>query len=257
VHATEYANVNQLLDDLLARIRAILGERLVGLYLYGSLVWGDFDMEISDIDLLAATTADITENEFVALERMHDDIAGVYEEWDDRIEVQYLSLAGLETFRSQTTRMGAISPGEPFHIVEAGEDWLMNWYLIREKGVALYGPSPRTIIKPIPKEEFVHAAVEHIKKWRAWITDTRHSRPYQSYAILTACRALYVYKNGEQVSKKRAAAWAETELPEWASLIASALKWRDEARTGKEVDHEATFPQAERFVHHVSNRLGD
>ncbi len=40
---TPYADINELLDQLLSRIQAILSERLIGLYLFGSLVTGDFD----------------------------------------------------------------------------------------------------------------------------------------------------------------------------------------------------------------------
>lgn len=255
MYISEYADVNQLLEDLLARMKGVLGEKLVGLYLYGSLVLGDFDHEISDIDMLAATAGDVTEDEAAALERMHEEFVREYEEWDNRIEVHYLSLEGLGTFRSKASKMGNISPGEPFHVIEAGKEWLMNWYIVREKGVVLYGPPPETIIPPISNEEFVQAAVEHNKGWREWIERTRHSRPAQGYAILTACRDLYTYRNGERATKKQAARWAERELPEWAWLIESALRWRAEARSEEEVDHEATYPLAERFVRFVSEQV--
>jgi predicted nucleotidyltransferase len=70
MRVTEYANVDELLGALLSEVRNILGEKLVGLYLYGSLAWGDFDHEVSDIDLLAATTTGIDDEEFAALKRM-------------------------------------------------------------------------------------------------------------------------------------------------------------------------------------------
>lgn len=50
---TPYEDVNTLLGALLARIRSVLGINLVGVYLYGSLPSGDFDPDVSDIDLLA------------------------------------------------------------------------------------------------------------------------------------------------------------------------------------------------------------
>jgi hypothetical protein len=61
------------------------------------------------------------------------------------------------------------------------------------------------------------------------------------------CRALYAYKNGDQVSKKQAALWAENELPEWSKLIQNALQWREDWRN-EQVDHEETFPETLRFV---------
>lgn len=57
------SNIKDLLDDLLQQIQKVLNKKLVGLYLYGSLVTEDFDHEFSDIDLLAVINADINEKE--------------------------------------------------------------------------------------------------------------------------------------------------------------------------------------------------
>jgi predicted nucleotidyltransferase len=73
MHQTPYADVNRLLESLLSRMRHIFREKLVGLYLYGSLTTGDFDPESSDIDLLAATSSDVSEAEFDTLRAMHRD----------------------------------------------------------------------------------------------------------------------------------------------------------------------------------------
>ena len=58
MYRTQYPEINRLLDSLLSRMRYILREKLVGLYLYGSLATGDFEPGVSDIDLLAVTSTD-------------------------------------------------------------------------------------------------------------------------------------------------------------------------------------------------------
>src|SRR5207302_1851908 len=155
------------------------------LYLYGSLVTGDFD-DISDVDLLAATAVDIDEIEFDALDRMQNALVLKYPQWENRLEIAYLSLRALKTFRTENSPLGIISPGEPFHIIQAGVDWLMNWYMVREKGVALFGPLPEAIIEPISKDEFIQAVKDHARAWREYFEEVR-SRPGQAYAILTMC----------------------------------------------------------------------
>lgn len=250
---TPYADINQLLELLLSGMQKILGAKLIGLYLYGSLVIGDFDPNISDIDLVAALSSDIDDKEFGTLQKMHDDFANGHKQWDDRIEVCYISVAALRTVKSQTSIVANISPGEPFHRREASKEWITDWYVVREKGITLFGPSPKTIIEPISKDEFIHSVKANAKAWRLWINDM-HNRKSQAYAILTLCRALYAYKNGEQVSKKQAALWAEQELPEWSSLIQNALLWR-EAWRDENVDHDATFPETLRFVHFVISQF--
>ena len=67
MNVTPYSDVNRLLNTLLTRMQSILHDKLVGLYLYGSLVTGDFDHDISDIDLLTVTSVDIDELEFEAI----------------------------------------------------------------------------------------------------------------------------------------------------------------------------------------------
>jgi hypothetical protein len=250
---TPYPHVNELLESLLAHLQKILSKKLVGLYLYGSLVTGDFDHDISDVDLLAATSSDIDEREFDALKTMQDNTVSNHQEWNDRLEIAYLSLHALKTFKTGTSKIAVISPGEPFHIKDAGKEYLINWYVVREKGLTLFGPLPGTIIEPVSKEEFIQAVKEHVRAWREWINDA-HSRPSQAYAILTLCRALYTCRHGEQVSKLRAAVWAEQALPEWSSTIKNALVWRQAWRE-EAVDHAATLPETRRFVNFVIDQI--
>jgi Domain of unknown function (DUF4111) len=174
-------------------------------------------------------------------------------QWQNRLEIAYLSLEALRTFKTKSSQIAITSPGEPFHFKEAGKDYLMNWYIVREKGKTLYGPPPQTIIDSMSKEDFVEAVKGHLREWPVYVYEMRKRGP-QAYAILTMCRALHIYRNGEQVSKKQAAQWAARELPEWASLIENALVWRkDYGNSG--LDQEATFPETLRFVHFVVDQV--
>ena len=79
-------------------------------------------------------------------------------------------------------------------------------------------------------------------------------RPFQAYAILTMCRALYAVQNGRQASKKQAAEWTQEQLPEWSEFIANALYWRQGWRE-QGIDHAANFPETVRFVEAVRERI--
>jgi predicted nucleotidyltransferase len=243
---TSYADINELLDNLLCQIQLVLNHKLVGVYLYGSLVWGDFDYESSDIDVLVVTSSAIDGKDFSNLQQMQHDLVATYPRWDDRIEIAYVSVAALQTFKSQVSEIAVISPGEPFHFKEAGKDWLINWYMVQEKGLTLFGPAPTTLIDAISQAEFIHAVQKQVQDWADWIYYMRQ-RKAQAYAILTMCRAFYAYKNATQVSKRQAARWAKQELPQWSALIENALLWRAAWRD-EGVDHDATFPETLRFV---------
>ncbi len=250
---TPYADIDELMSSLLSELQGVLGQKLAGLYLYGSLVTGDFDRERSDIDLVAVLSSDLGDTDLEQLHRMHDEFVATRPDWDDRIEVAYITATALKTFRSHTSTIAAISPGEPFHTKVAGREWLMNWWMVREIGVTLYGPPPAAYIGPISREEFVENAREHAQLWAEWIYDMRE-RPGQAYAILTLCRALYAFDTGRQTSKDQAARWAWERFPQWASLIQDALVWRD-AQGDEDVDHEATFPETVRFVRFAMDQV--
>src|SRR5947209_587760 len=251
IDLTQHVDINELLELLLGRIQAILGKKLIGLYIFGSLVTGDFDYESSDIDLVVALSADLDEKEFESIKMMHADIALIHKKWEGRIEAGYLSVANLKKPTLHCT-IALISPGEPFHVKETENDWIINRYVLREKGRVLFGPAPKTLVDPIAKEDLMHAFQELMKEWREWIkhTEVLHSRNYQAFVILTMCRALYTFNTGEFVSKKQAALWAEKELPEWSSLIRRALVWR-EAWRDEQADGDATLQETLRFVHYV------
>lgn len=251
---TEHEDINNLLEVFLTAITSILGEELFGIYLYGSLVCGDFDANISDIDLLVVTNDDIDKNEFSRLNDMHFELTKKFPDWKDRIEIAYIAKKSLKTFKTKKSQIAVISPGEPFNIKDAGTDWLINWYLIQEKSIALLGPDPNTFIEPISQQEYFDAVKNQAKEWYDWVTHTQSSRPFQAYAILTLCRALYALKEGQPASKMQAALWAENKYPQWASIIQKAIVWRTDYRN-KEVDPTLTYPEVEKTVREMSESI--
>src|SRR4029079_3029760 len=65
---TSYPQVNRLLEVILAGLRANLGDKLIGLYAFGSLVTGDFSLARSDLDLAAVLAEDLNETELARLQ---------------------------------------------------------------------------------------------------------------------------------------------------------------------------------------------
>jgi predicted nucleotidyltransferase len=255
VLVTQDTEIEALLDRLTEEIRRNTSDTLIGLYVYGSLVAGDFDKYRSDIDLLAVLDSDIEDETCGRLERMHARLVEDHPAWEDRIEVAYVPAPALWHFRTQTGRIAVVSPGEPFHLKPAGRDWLINWYMIRQVDVTLYGPPPHTLIPEISQSEFVETAREHAEWWKGRVYEM--STPgARYYAVLTMCRALYTNTHGTQASKKQAALWAKAYLPQWASLIQQSLDWLRE-RGEEETRDQEHFQETVRFVHDVANRIPD
>jgi predicted nucleotidyltransferase len=237
---------HDLLTMLLPEIRMIFSAELIGIYLYGSLVSGDFD-DMSDIDLMVVSSGSMSSAQFAALDALHQQAVRRFPQWENRLEVAYLPQRALHTFRTESSTIAVISPGEPFHYKEAGNDWLINWYIVREKGLALYGADVRAVIDPISHEEYLASVRRQVLEWGDWVQTVRDHVASQGYAILTMCRALYACTHGEQVSKKRAAQWAMQQYPQWETAIRDAWYWRSSWREESR-DPLETFPRTEQFV---------
>jgi len=254
VKPTPHPEVNALLATLQAGIDRALGDKLVGFYLYGSLVTGEFDPGLSDIDVAAVLTADLDEAEFARLHRMHDAIAAANPRWDDRIEVGYISEALVRAFDPLGT-IAVISPGEPFHPRAAESSWLFNLHVVREQGIALCGPPLSSLRDPITASALNAALQGAMRKWREWLPEAdpvMHAKP-QAYVVLTMCRALYAQAHGVSVSKRRAARWAADAFPVWSATIRDALAWYD-ATGDPDIDLAATRATTLRFAD-VATRL--
>lgn len=246
-------NVGAILDQLSAGLRAILRQRLVGVYLYGSLITGDFDSGISDIDLVVVMTGELDEARFKALHQLHQHVVERYPDWDDRLELAYISSAALRSFRQQSSTIGIISPGEPFHLLRAGADWLISWYALREDGVSLVGPPIQSLIDDIPASDYLEAVGEHIRNYRDSVKKP-HNKSALSYIVLTVARGIYTLSHRRATSKIKAAHWAKRRYPQWAELLESALRWRAnpdcDLRTAEQIR-----PEVADFVNDMLSQL--
>lgn len=221
--------VADILDQLTAGLCAALRDNLVGVYLYGSLITGDFDPSVSDLDLVVVLRQALDDADFEALQQLHETVIRDKPEWQNRLELAYISQRGLRRFRSEASTIGIISPGEPFHLIQAGSDWLISWYALREDGAALLGPPIESLVNPISAHDYLRAVREHIEGYRAMVTGMADAAML-SYTTLTVARGLYTLCHGQPASKIKAAAWAQEIFPHWSPLIQLAWAWRVDPR---------------------------
>jgi predicted nucleotidyltransferase len=239
--------VAAVLDAVREAIQSVIGPSLVGLYLFGSLVSGGFDAGVSDVDLIAVLAEAPNERLAARLRRMHEDIAQARPDWDDRIEVIYISKEGLVNCRTHTTTIGIISPGEPFHLVQARRDWALNWYPARENSIALIGPPIHTLIPPIQTGVYIDELRRYLADFTNRIDDAA-TPGSQAYAILSICRGLHTIRYGDRLSKRQAASWAQHAFPQWADLISRAIGWRDRQHDPERQDGHTTVQETRAFV---------
>ncbi|MCB8954506.1 MAG: DUF4111 domain-containing protein [Ardenticatenales bacterium] len=236
---TPYLEINALLQMLLDEVRAVLAAEFVGLYVHGSLASGDFAPGRSDVDFVVVTKGALPEEVLPALAAMHQRLRVNGGKWAAKMEGSYIPRAALRRHDPAHSHFPALRMDGSFDVDEHGSDWIIQRHILRQHGLALAGPSPRTLIDPVPAESLRQAAWGILDTWwRAKLDDPALLRTteYQSYAVLTMCRALYTMRHGQVVSKTAAADWARAHLEtRWHALIAWALAWPDD----DSVDHFA------------------
>jgi SAM-dependent methyltransferase len=255
---TQFSDVNALIASVSGELQAVLGEIMVGLYLYGSLTTSEFDPGISDVDLMAALSRELTADEFATLDAMHERITSAMPDFEHRLEIHYISVAALRR-HDPTYEQAVISPGEPFHRTRTDSDWVVNRWAIRERGIVIGGPAATDLIDAIPPSELLGAVRANVPEWRAWCAETAAgwSRPYQSYAIITMCRILGALDTGRILSKREAVAWAAESLSQpWPSLVGRAWEWRAAWRQHVD-DPAATLAETLRFLDYALDRASN
>jgi len=230
---SDYPEINSVLQEVLSGARDILRDHFVGMYLDGSLAIGDFDPDKSDLDFVVVTDSEISSDTFGALKAMHDRIASGPSKWASELEGSYISQRALRHDRRPAAHP-YIDRGNTLAMVqhESGY-WPIHRHILREHGVVLAGPLPRTLIEPVQSEELREAVRAILREWwTPMLVDAPllQNSFYRCYAVLTMSRMLYTIRHGVIVTKPIAARWAQRELEErWAPLIQHALAWSREA----------------------------
>lgn len=248
------AKFETLFEEILAALKQVLGGKLRGFYLYGSLVCGGFVDGTSDMDFFALLADELSAAEFAALDEAHSAFIAAHPEWENGLEIAYASQAALASFRERSSPIAVISPGEPFNLHEAGKDWAINWYLLRTQGRRLYGLPREQAFPEISQAQFIEDVRAQALEWGTWVEKTRDALHYQSYAALTLSRALYSITHGQQPGKQEAAEWLAEAYPQWAALIEWALAMR--VAEVAEGDAAESYARVRAFVDFVIAAIG-
>jgi predicted nucleotidyltransferase len=186
---------------LLGRLRDRLAARadVVGIYVYGSLMTGDYSPAASDIDVVVLVQREPDDAMTRELTELHTALAGT----------------GGPAGQLHCLYAGAGSPAdpEPLRTYWFG-DRMTQWHLklltqaeLTSAGVALYGPWPPPGIKPVPLAAIQAAVHEEItgywrevsRRRRLWLQDT-----WIDHGLVVLPRAEAVLTTGDLITKGQA-----------------------------------------------------
>lgn len=224
------SDIQNLLDDFLSEINAQKANLLRGFYLYGSLAYGAYNPQKSDIDFIAILNRPCTEDDLKLLAETHAQIRGKYP--SASLEGSYLQANDLGKLNSDLAPYPYFD-GE-FHPAGHYDVNTITWWTLKEQGICIYGEalkpdaislSWQTVIKDM------HANLNIY--WQDWASNPEkqqlliHDGAIE-WAVLGVLRQYYSFREQAITSKKDAGQYALLHLnTDWHPLIKDALLIRD------------------------------
>ena len=217
------------LDELMSRLRAVLGHRLVGAWLANSAARGDYLPGRSDLDV-AVGVADRLD------ERMKRRLADELRHGSVPCPAPRLELV---VYRGEVLRAPGPTPDWELNLntgpaiddhiglhpsAEPAHWFVLDLAMARERSVALLGPPLDELVEPIPDSTVIGA----LRASTAWHAAHEAEAPNR---VLNACRAWFWLEKRQWASKSEAAGWAITAGGD-AELIALAAAHRRGERAG-------------------------
>lgn len=252
---TPYPDLNEVLRQLVASIQAILADNFVAACLQGSFAVGGFDIH-SDVDFIVAIDQELPDDQVQALQAMHGRLFDLEIPWAQHLEGSYFPTETLRRYDLVGSDLWYLDHGANRLIRASHCNTVVVRWTVREFGVPLAGPSPATLVEPIPVTVLRREILAAMNDWGREILaepERYSNRFYQGYLVLNYSRMLHDLINGQTGSKRAGAAWAKKTLdPAWTGLIDRAWGGRpDPARSVRTPADPSEYERTLAFVQYV------
>ncbi len=217
-------------SEVQSTLKAILGESLLAIYIGGSTCFGNFRMNVSDIDIFAFVEKPLADEQ---KEHIYESLR------HDHLPCPAYGLDFI-IYRRDQLQPAPRSPIYEFSL-STGAHWvdevdfggeypggIIDLALLREQGIIELGPCPKEFIHPVNQDGLKEELMEGLDWHKHHVHDRFHD-PTGANAVLNACRALRYFAAGELVSKSEGGSWALSEMPEH-EVVSQALAMRDGER---------------------------
>jgi predicted nucleotidyltransferase len=260
---TPYPELDSIIDEHVKNIQKSLGNNFVGVYLQGSLATGGFDLT-SDVDFIVVINEDLTEKQVKEVQDIHTKTYNQNNRWVKRLEYSFFPKQILRKpsspyphgINTKDRELWYFDNGSPTIIRSDHCNTLVTRWTVREKGIAVIGPDPTSLIDPISPNALRKEIRDTFIGWGKEVLDKPklyENRFYQSYLVLNYCRMLHDLHEGEIGSKLAGVNWAKVNLDsKWIPLINYCWKEREDTSISvKQPAKTEVFEQSLKFVKYV------
>lgn len=245
------AKVREIVFNLRDGLQKTLTDKLLGLYLYGSLAYGCFNPEMSDIDFIVVLSDQLTSKEELNMSQLHQSL-GSDPEYGKRIEGTYLTEEQVKTDDYPPDFLFYVA-GKEFVKTKAGQgeqDFPMHRQHLYESGIKIIGYEPKKLFLPVPWEILKRSLQQEMP----FIKEQFEKRPI--YAVLNLCRVVRANQTHKLSSKKQGGEWGLQYFPaEFHEVIQTAL----EGYAHKQTDRQKQFltKNLSRFYEYCNERIAN
>lgn len=238
--------MRESLRKTLSDLHSIIGNNLVGIYLYGSLAMECFQPNSSDVDLI-----------FVTKDRLRREDSKRIIEYlrrtcskSNRIELSMIALDLVQNPRYPMLVDLHYEYWENTFTNEEDHEILSNLYTTRKRGFCVWGTPIIDVFSKIPAQYHLRSVMEDIKHTRKYLHESPAHIGYNVtvYWVLSSCRILAFIREGKVLSKLEGGKWGLQNLPrEHCNIIKQALSLyqrkakRDSVWDHKELDTFADY----------------
>lgn len=220
-------NERELLRRVCGAYRRILGEKMVGFYVHGSIAFGCFTWATGDIDFLVAVDAPLSQSEKEALIRVLLDLDADAPPKGFEMSVvlrdvckpfQYPTPFELHFSNAHRARARADLSAYCRDMHGVDPDLAAHCTVIRHRGETLFGKPIETVFGEVPREAYADSILGDVGDAVQDIADN------PVYVTLNLCRVLAYLTEGVVLSKQEGGEWGLTHLPEeYHPLLREAL----------------------------------
>lgn len=219
-----------LLQQISQRYQQIMGANLLGITVHGSLAFGCFHWQSSDVDFLAVTRQEPAQGQKEAMIQILLDLLPLSP--PKGLEMSVVLSKFCMPFRYPTPFSLHFSPT---HLEECqadltrychsmhgtDRDLAAHFTVARQVGFSIYGPPPAQLFGPVPRTCYLDSILRDI-------ADAETEAPANPvYFVLNQCRVLAYLRDASVCSKEDGGLWALNRLDLcwcWAPLIRTCLK---------------------------------
>ncbi|KAK8843237.1 hypothetical protein M9Y10_025091 [Tritrichomonas musculus] len=247
-----------LLEDIAASYQEILQNKLVGIYVHGSLAFGCFNWDKSDIDFLVITNSIPTQKEKIMMVQKLIDLEPSCPKKGFEMSIvlekyckHFVYPTPYELHFSNTYLSNAKENIDQYcqRMQGTDKDLAAHFTVTKAIGITIYGENSHDIFtSEIPKADFLDSVILDIENAKEEMRTAiqNHDNATFVYITLNLCRVLAYVKDNAVISKEDGGNWGLSHLSnEYEPVISAALasytsgllKWADSELTEKFVQY--------------------